>query len=281
MEEEMKNTVEEPTPETAQTPAADGAKAAGRPGKAHIALTFCVGLAFISLVVWFIVEMILGIASIFHAKNVYSAGVDASAISGASALSEQLAAVTPESKEYFEILLADFIMQDPPVFKNAGELDSVYGISYGLWQAIALNNTQGILAVGEEDQQYRVPKALVEKMARYYLPSLGKLDHQSVEICGEFAYNKFNGTYTVPQSYPTDYLVPKVVSVGALTENDTLDVTVDCYKNNADPTEPVENGEKVKQVIVTLKKTENTAKEDLAVEQYHYTILSMRSEEEE
>ena len=277
MEEQTKEMLEQQPAE----PAAGEVRTAKRPGKGHMALTFCIGLAFITLVVWFIVELILGIASIFHAKNIYSAGVDASAISGASAFADQLAAAKPDSAEYFEILLSNFVMQDPPVFKNPGELDSVYGVSFGLWQAISLNNSQGILAVGEEDQQYRVPKSLVEKMARYYMPGLPKLEHQSIEICGEFAYNKFNGTYTVPQSYPTDYLVPKVTAVGKLSENDTIDVTVDCCKGVAEGTEDGDRGEKVKTVVVTLKKTPNTEKEDLAVEEQRWTILSMRSEDKE
>lgn len=247
-----------------------------RPSKGHMALTFCIGLAFIALVVWFLVELIGGIVSIFRAKNVYSAGVDTASISAASALSDALSAEKEDSEGYFQVLLSNLVMQDVPEFKKADDLDDQYIISFGLWQAISLNNSQGILAMGDGDQNYRIPKALVEKMASYYLPYTHKLSHQEVMVCGEFQYNKFNGTYVVPSSYPTSYLMPKVTKVEQNESAGTVSVYVDCYQYDVQTENPTENKDLYKKSeIYTLKKAENTQEEDQAVEAQRYTVISM------
>ena len=250
--------------------------------KAHMALTFTIGLVFIALVVWFIVSLIGGIVNIFHAGNLYSEGVTAGDISAASALSDQLASVEPDSEAYFEILLSNIVMQDMPAFKKIDDLDSQYLISYGLWQTITLNNSQGILSIGEDGQQYRVPKALVEKMARYYMPFSKKLEHQEVILCGEFAYNRFNGTYTVPNSYPANYLVPKVVAIKQNTEMALVEVTVDCYTTDGSMEDPAADEDNFrKRVVYTLARTKNTETADIAVETEHYTVVSMMQADKE
>lgn len=251
-----------------------------KPSKKHMALTFCIGLAFIVLVVWFVVEMILGIYNIFHAGDIYSEGVDIDTISAASALSDSLGSVEKDSKDYFDILLSNFVMQDMPPFEDINELDSEYIVSYGLWQTISLNNSQGILSTGETAQTYRVPKSLVEKMATYHLHYTGKIKHKSVELCGNFAYNKFNGTYTVPAVYPTDYLVPKTVEIVRDDGVGTVTLTVDCYAFSSMEEDPTANEDNFrKREIITLKTVENINESDSAVESGRYQIVSMKEAE--
>ena len=249
------------------------------PDKKRMALTFCIGLAFIILVVWLIVSLIVGIVGLFRA-DVYSEGVDTDNIAAASALYDQLSSVEADSEEYFEILLDNFVMQDVPSFTSVNELDSEYIISFGLWQAITLNNSQGVLASGEDGQAYRVPKRLVEKMANYYLDYTAGYKHRNMDLCGEFTYNRLNGTYTVPQSYPATYLIPKVVKVELDETNHTAQVTVDCYEYNETDEDPTSNEANFrKREVYTLKKVANQEEAELAVEESRYQIVSMRQAE--
>ena len=249
------------------------------PSKKRMALTFCIGLAFIALVVWLIVSLISGLIGLFRA-DVYSEGVDTDTIAAAITLQDQLAAVEADSEEYFEILLDNFVMQDVPSFTSINELDSEYLISYGLWQAITLNNSQGVLASGEDGQAYRVPKRLVEKLAGYYTDYTAAYKHRNMTVCGDFTYNRLNGTYTVPQSYPTTYLIPKVVDIQLDEANHAAQVTVDCYEYNAVDEDPTANEKNFrKREIYTLKKVANTDEAELAVEELHYQIVSMRQTE--
>lgn len=245
-----------------------------------MALTFCIGLAFIVLVIWCLYLAVSGIVGLFRAGDVYSEGVDTAGIVAAATLHDQLISVEADSEEYFEILLSNFVMQDIPPFNNVNDLDSEYIISYGLWQTISLNNSQGILATGEDGQAYRVPKKLVEKLAKYYVEYTDPIRHKSVDICGAFKYNKLNGTYTVPMSYPTDYLVPNVVSVELNSDDNTAVVTVDCYQYNEvdeDPTAKESNFRK--REVYTLKKAGNTSPAEASVEEVRYTIISMSQTE--
>ncbi len=265
--------VETPAEKPAEKPKSN------RPSKKRMALTFCIGLAFICLVCWGAWAGVTGVIGLFRAENVYSEGVDTESIAAAATLHDQLISVEADSEEYFEILLANFVMQDAPPFANINDLDSEYIVSYGLWQTIALNNSQGILAA-EDGQAYRVPKKLVEKLARYYADYTDPIRHASVELCGEFKYNKFNGTYTVPLSYPTDYLIPKVVSVELNPDDNSAVVTVDCYQYNdvdEDPTEKEVNFRK--RQVYTLKKSGNTVPAEASVEETRYTIVSMSQAE--
>lgn len=251
-----------------------------RPSKKRMALTFCIGLAFISLVVWGAWAAVSGFIGLFRAGDVYSEGVDTESIAAAATLHDRLIEVEADSEEYFEILLANLVMQDLPPFFSVNDIDSEYIISYGLWQTITLNNSQGILAAGEDGQAYRVPKKLVEKLATYYVEYTDPIQHRTVDICGEFKYNKLNGTYTVPASYPTDYLVPKVVDVTLNEENNTAEVTVDCYQYNdvdEDPTAKEVNFRK--REVYTLKKMGNTSAAEASVEEVRYTVISMKQVE--
>jgi len=249
------------------------------PSKKRMALTFCIGLAFISLVVWLIISLISGIIGLFRA-DVYSEGVDTANIAAATALHDQLAAVEADSEEYFEILLDNFVMQDVPPFSSINSLDSEYMISYGLWQAITLNNSQGVLASGEDGQAYRVPKRLVEKLANYYTDYTAPYKHKNMNLCGEFTYNRLNGTYTVPSSYPAEYLIPKVVDIKLDEANHTAEVTVDCYQNNDVDEDPTANEVNFrKREVYTLKKVASQDATELAVEELHYQIVSMRQAE--
>ncbi len=250
------------------------------PSRKRMALTFCIGLAFIILVVWGIVSIIGGIVGLFHADDIYSEGVDTDNIAAALTLKDQLDAVEVDSEEYFEILLDNFVMQDMPSFTNINELDSEYIISYGLWQAITLNNSQGVLASGEDGQAYRVPKRLVEKLANYYVDYGEPYQHGNVEVCGAFTYNRLNGTYTVPVIYPTEYLIPNVVEIEMHEDDHTVTVTVDCYAYNdvdEDPTAKESNFRK--REIYTLKKVASKDAAELAVEELHYQIVSMKQAE--
>ncbi|MBQ6946482.1 MAG: hypothetical protein IJN42_00395 [Clostridia bacterium] len=249
------------------------------PSKKRMALTFCIGLAFISLVVWGVWSLGSWTVGHFRAGQVYSEGVTTESIAAAATLHDQLAEVEPDSKEYFRILLANFVMQDVPPFAHVDDLDSEYIVSYGLWQTITLNNSQGILAPGENGG-YRIPKKLVEKLATYYVEYTDSIKHQNVSICGDFKYNSLNRTYSVPASYPTDYLIPKVVNVELNEENNTAEVTVDCYQYNdvdEDPTAKEVNFRK--REIYTLKKMGNTAVNEASIEAVRYTIVSMKQAE--
>ena len=250
------------------------------PSKKRMALTFCIGLVFIVLVVWGVVSLIGGIIGLFRAENIYSEGVDTDNIAAALTLKDQLSAVEADSEEYFEILLDNFVMQDMPSFTNVNDLDSEYLISYGLWQAITLNNSQGVLASGEDGQAYRVPKRLVEKLANYYVNYTEPYQHGNVEVCGAFTYNRLNGTYTVPMVYPTEYLVPNVVEIELHEDDNTATVTVDCYAYNEtdeDPTAKESNFRK--REVYTLKKAGNTSAAEAAVEEVRYTVISMSQAE--
>jgi len=250
------------------------------PSKKRMALTFCIGLAFIALVVWGIVSIIGGIIGLFHADDIYSEGVDTDNIAAALTLKDQLDAVEPDSEEYFEILLDNFVMQDTPSFTDINELDSEYIISYGLWQAVTLNNSQGVLTSGEDGQAYRVPRRLVEKLANYYVNYTEPYQHGNIEVCGTFTYNRLNGTYTVPVVYPTEYLIPNVVEIKLNEEDNSAVVTVDCYAYNdvdEDPTAKETNFRK--REIFTLKKVASKEERELAVEELHYQIVSMKQVE--
>ncbi len=247
-----------------------------------MALTFCIGLVFIVLVVWLAYSMIAGVVGLFRAGDVYTEGVDTESITAAATLHDRLIQVEADSEEYFEILLSNFVMQDMPPFASVDDLNSEYIISYGLWQAIALNNSQGILAAGEDGQTYRVPKKLVEKLALYYADYSDTIQHKTVDICGNFKYNKLNGTYAVPISYPTDYLIPKVVSVEFNKDDNTAIVTLDCYEYNdvdEDPTAKEVNFRK--REVYTLKKAGNTVPAEAAIEETRYQIVSMKQVEKE
>lgn len=251
-----------------------------RPSKKHMILTFCIGLVAIILAIWLLVALIMGIVGIFHAGDVYSEGVDTDSITAASVLKDQLDGIEPDSEEYFEILLTNLVMQDIPTFTEPNELDSEYVISFGLWQAITLNNSQGILSSGEEGQIYRVPKSLVEKLATYTLDYTDKFEHKNVDLCGTFTYNKLNGTYAIPVTYPADYLIPKVTDIAKNEKDGTVEVTVNCYQYTEeidDPTEDEANFRKCE--IFTLKKAENKDEAEKAIEPEHYTVLKMKQAE--
>ena len=251
-----------------------------QPTKKRMALTFCIGLAFIALVIWCLYLMVSGVIGLFRAGDVYTEGVSTKTVVAATALHDQLASVEADSEEYFEILLGNLVMQDVPPFTNVNELDSKYIISYGLWQTITLNNSQGILATEEDGQAYRIPKKLVEKLATYYVEYTDPIKHMNIDVCGEFKYNNLNGTYTVPASYPADYLIPNVVSVELDEEQNTAVVTVDCYQYNdvdEDPTAKESNFRK--REVYTLKKAGNTSATEAAVEEVRYTVISMSQAE--
>ncbi len=250
-----------------------------RPSKKRMALTFCIGLAFIALVCWLLVGSVMGIVGLFRATDVYTEGVDTESIAAAAALHDQLQQVEADSEEYFQILLSNFVMQDVPPFSNPDDINSEYIVSYGLWQAITLNNSQGILQPYDEAHglAYRVPKKLVEKLALYYIDYTDDIKHTSVDLCGTFKYNGMNGTYAVPSSYPVSYLIPKVVSVELNADDHTATVTVDCYEYNdvdEDPTAKEQNFRK--REVFVLKKAGNTVAEEATIEETRYQIVSMK-----
>ncbi len=243
--------------------------------KKRMAITFTIGLATIVLVVWGLWAAIAGFIGLFRDGDLYVEGVSTESIPAAIVLQDRLSSVEPESAEYFEAVLERFVMQDVPPFASVGELPSEYVISFGLWQCISLNNSRGVL--NPSDEGYRVPRELVEKLANYYVGYEEKFEHRTMDLCGTFVYNDWNDTYSIPVSYPTDYLVPDVVDVKLDSGTGTAEVTVDCYRYNEIDEDPTANEHNfAKREVYVLKKVVSETSADHEIEATHYQIVSMK-----
>ena len=198
----------------------------------HKLFSFLVGLAFIALICFAISRLALAGYRVFVPSNIYTDPAYKGAVSG-SLVFETHGDVEYEeaSKEFFENYLANFVMQDMPDFDDPLELNDEYIISYGLWQAITLNNNQSVYTYNKNGS-FRVPHGDVETLAAYTFDYPEKINHRTVDVCGKFRYNSLNGTYSVPSANLDSYLVPDVVNVEQ-GENDTYVITVDCYEASA------------------------------------------------
>lgn len=216
--------------------------------------TFCVGLAFIFAVCFCVVSLANRVYRVFVPDNIYVDPSYANTINGGSVY-EVRGEDAPEegTAEFFEEYIDNFIKQDMPNFEDTENINDEYVISFGIWQAITLNNTQGIYNYDSKGS-FRVPAKDVETFATYCLDYPNKFGHRSVENCGEFKYNKLSKTYTVKAIGLQSYLIPDVVEVKE-GENDTYILTVDCYQasmlSTEDPTNDPANLKK--RVEITLQ----------------------------
>jgi len=220
----------------------------------HKVFTFTVGLVFIGAVFFAVIFAANKVYRVFVPDDIYTESDYAATIYGGSVY-EVITddSVEQASAEFFENYIDTFIKQDMPDFDDPMELNDEYIISYGIWQAITLNNTQGIYTY-DSNNSFRIPKSDVEQFSLYCFDFARKFDHRTVEVCGKFRYNILNKTYNVPAAGIHSYLVPDVLEVEQ-GENDTYILTVDCYEvdmmSTDDPTSNPQNF--IKRVKITLQ----------------------------
>ncbi len=242
----------------------------------HRIFTFMVGLTFIGAVFFCIGFAAVKVYRIFVPNNIYSSEVFETSVYGGSVYEAQTEDAPKEgTPEFFEDYIQNLIRQDMPDFDDPLKLNDEYIISFGLWQAIKLNNSQGVYTYDSKGN-FRVPASDVEMFSLYCFDFTRKMEHRSVELCGEFSYNRINKTYKIRSAGGQTYLIPDVIEVEE-GENDTYILTVDCYKESMisveDPTNDPSN--LYKRVKVTLQ--------DLGIQDYtavgnpvhRYIILSM------
>lgn len=244
----------------------------------HKGITFSIGLVTIGLVLWGMISLGMGVYRMFRPAGIYAVGVDPYFISGASPLLTRLSETEAESEEYFETLLQNFVRQDFPDFATAEELNDDYLISFGLWQAITLQNTDGVFNYGESGN-ILVPGNMVEKLSTYYFDRAEKLHHRSVELCGSFAYNQLNGCYTITAAGVSSYLLPDVVSITKSEDGTSVTLVVDCYESSGmeegDVTENQANFRK--RVEITLQNVAVAEPAEVALEESRYMFTSLKT----
>jgi len=249
----------------------------------HKIFTFIVGLLFIATVCFGIAKLAVSTYRIFVPNNIYTDPAYKTSLSPGSVFESRTdeTAAQEGSKEFFENYLANFIMQDMPDFQDPLDLNDEYIISYGIWQAITLNNNQSVYSYNSKGS-FRIPFDDVEKYASYCFDFPRKIDHRSVDICGEFKYNVLNKTYSVPSSSISSYLIPDILSVET-GENDTYIITADCYEGNLMSAQAPENDPANfrRRVVITLQ--------DMGIQSYNsetgnpvtrYMILSSKTVDE-
>lgn len=198
----------------------------------HKIFTFLVGLAFVALVCFCIGRAALAFYRVFVPTGIYTDPVFKTTLTGSSVYETPAEEEVEEgSAAFFESYLKNFVMQDMPDFGEPNDLNDEYIISYGIWQAVTLNNYQSVYTYNKNGS-FRVPRSDVETFAQYNLDFPRKIEHRTVDVCGRFKYNALNKTYTVPAANLDSYLVPDVVDVKE-GENDTYVVTIDCYEGSS------------------------------------------------
>lgn len=244
----------------------------------HKIFTFTVGLAFIGLMCFIAITFANKVYRAFVPDNIYADPNYQKTINGGSVYETVDGEDYEEgSEEYFENYLANFIRQDTPYFEEPLDLDDEYIISFGIWQAITLNNSQGIYTYDKKGN-FRVPASDVEMFALYCLDYPEKIDHRTVELCGEFKYNPLNKTYTIPSSGVHEYLVPDVVKV-TKGEDDTYELIVDYFKLDLITSENLSSSPQnfIRRVKITMQ--------DMGIQSYNvqtgtpisrYMILSLQ-----
>ena len=250
--------------------------------RGHKIFTFIVGLLFIAAVCFAVGRLAVGVYRIFVPNNIYTDPGYKNTLYGGSVYEARTDETYEEgSAEFFESYLANFIMQDMPDFEDPLDLNDQYIISFGIWQAITLNNYQGVYTYNSNGS-FRIPVKDVEMYASYCLDFPRKIDHRSVDICGSFKYNILNKTYTVPAANIDSYLIPDILNVEK-GENDTYIITADCYEGNLVSSEIPENDPANfrRRVVITLQ--------DMGIQSYNaetgtpvprYMILSSKTVDE-
>ena len=153
----------------------------------HKIFTFCIGLAFLAGCAFLAFLGVNRVYHLFKPEHIYEEGVNSDLIWKGAPFDELRASGTEAgTAEFFERYIANYIKQDFPSYTNTLELNTDYFISYGIWQAIAVNG-QGIYA-NQGDGSFLVPKEDVEKYARLNFDFVGDLEFHDVEICGAFNY---------------------------------------------------------------------------------------------
>ncbi|MBQ8605137.1 MAG: hypothetical protein IJ408_00225 [Clostridia bacterium] len=218
----------------------------------HRIFTFMVGLAFICLVLSFVCFLAIRTYRIFVPDNIYVNPEYKDTLTGALVYETQAEDAPEEgSAEFFEDYIYNLVKLDMPDFEDPSQINDEYIISFGLWQAIKLNNT-GVYAFDSKNN-FRVPKDDVENFALYCFDFPRKIDHHTVDVCGEFKYNWLNKTYKVRSTGVQNYLVPDVVDVEK-DENDNYTLTVDCYNGSLisadDPTNDPANFYKRVEIVL-------------------------------
>lgn len=243
----------------------------------HKIFTFCVGLAFIGAVFFCVGFAASRIYRVFVPNDIYSDASYKTSLYGGSVYETVTDETVEEgSAEFFEDYIQNLIRQDMPDFDDPMDLNDEYIISFGLWQAIKLNNAQGVYSYDSRGN-FRVPSDDVEMFALYCFDFARKIDHRSVDICGDFSYNFVNKTYKIRSAGVESYLIPDVVDVEQ-DENDTYILTVDCYEEEMmsieDPTNDPDNF--YKRVKLTLQDMGIQSYSDETGNPVHrYMILSM------
>lgn len=220
----------------------------------HKIFTFTVGLAFIVFICFVAVTLVNRVYRVFVPDDIYADPNYVKHINGASVYETVDGEEYAEgSEQYFENYLSNFIKQDTPYFKEPLDLDDEYIISFGIWQAITLNNSQGIYTYDKKGN-FRVPASDVEMFSFYCLDYPEKIKHATVDLCGKFKYNPLNKTYTVPSSGVHEYLVPDVVKIDK-GEDDTYQLIVDYYKLDLISSENLSSGPQnfVRRVKITMQ----------------------------
>ncbi|MBR6794245.1 MAG: hypothetical protein IKM48_07840 [Clostridia bacterium] len=195
----------------------------------HKLLTFMIGLVFLAFCAFMLVLGINRVYHMFKPANIYLENVDPDLIWAGAAFDEVRAAEMEEgSADYFQLYIANFVRQDFPGFTSPLGLDTDYFVSFGIWQAIKVNG-QGVYNM-KEDGSFLIPKADVEKYARYSFDYPGKITHRDVDICGNFNYDSLSGCYKVgSDAMNATYLVPKILDVKFDEETNLYTISVDCY----------------------------------------------------
>ena len=244
----------------------------------HDILTFCIGLTFIILVCTGVFMLGKGIFRGFFPSKIYANNVEPSMIHAGLLYDPENGDGDVEigSKEYYENVVSNFVRLDFEEFDDANNIDDKYLISYGIWQGISLNNSQGIYNFDSKGS-FKIPKKDVEKYLNYSFDYNGKIKHKTVDLCKTFKYNSMNKCYTVTSSGIPSYMVPKVVEIEE--KDKTVVLTVDCYMQTdyeqGDATENEQNFQK--RVEITLKIVD-----DKEITQYqnssvpHYMFASMK-----
>lgn len=245
----------------------------------HKLLTFFIGLAFIALCVFLVVLGVNRVYHMFRPANIYEEGVDPALIADDAPFDELRASGLEEgTAEYFEEYIANFVRQNFPTFTNTLSLQTDYFISYGVWQAIAVNR-QGIYAPRDDDT-YLIPKADVERFARLNFDYAGSFDFHTVQVNETFTYDKLSGCYKVGVATGERYLVPDVTDVKFDEDAGIYTLTVDCYYcdslSEEDPTQDPQNFSK--RISITLEAVEEVQTvdgEDLLITNYKYTSCAL------
>ena len=248
----------------------------------HKIFTFCIGLAFLAGCAFLAFLGVNRVYHLFKPEHIYEEGVNSDLIWKGAPFDELRASGTEAgTAEFFERYIANYIKQDFPSYTNTLELNTDYFISYGIWQAIAVNG-QGIYA-NQGDGSFLVPKEDVEKYARLNFDFVGDLEFHDVEICGAFNYERLSGCYRVqPNDKPT-FLVPKVLEVKYDDVEGVYTVLVDCYVSDGLSEEDVtaDKTKFSKRLSLTLLEHDETHEingQEVAVTDYYFTSCALVDE---